>query len=56
MQLVEFLSKIYFYQQTLLELAPSLLEKSKCKCQVTASMGFLGDIRRVLQEINCGQL
>ena len=43
MQSVVFLLKIYFHEQTLLELAPSLLEKFKTKCQVTTFMQFMGD-------------
>ena len=35
----------------LLEFGPSLLEKSKTKCWVTAFMGFLGDNRWICQEI-----
>ena len=40
-----------FSPTTLLELAHSLLEKSKTKYQVTASMGFVGDNKWSCQEL-----
>ena len=45
------LSKINFHHQTFLELAPSLLEDSISKCQVTAFMGFVGDSMLICQEL-----
>ena len=45
MQLVAFLSKIDFQQQTLVELASSLLEHENSKYQMTSFMGYVSDER-----------